>query len=73
MNNLDRPSAPYEHPVQQRNAPRSQVNWKTRDGTAVSPEDYIAAEGELVFKPGEHTQQIDIVGLGTLRGAVVFA
>jgi solute carrier family 8 (sodium/calcium exchanger) len=37
------------------------VNWKTRDGTAVSPEDFIAAEGELVFKPGEHTQQIDIV------------
>lgn len=34
------------------------VDWKTVDGSAVSPSDYTAANGTLTFKPGETTKDI---------------
>jgi solute carrier family 8 (sodium/calcium exchanger) len=39
---------------------KATVKYKTRDGTANSVEDYEAKSGELVFLPGELTQQISI-------------
>jgi Calx-beta domain-containing protein len=40
------------------------VRFSTRDGTARAPDDYLAAQGTVVFRPGEttHTLTIQVVG-----------
>jgi beta-glucanase (GH16 family) len=40
------------------------VDYRTRDGSAMASSDYVAAEGQLVFEPGETKKEIAITLLG---------
>lgn len=44
------------------------VKWKTADGTATFPTDYISAFGTLSFPPGSTTQSVDITVNGDILG-----
>lgn len=50
------------------------VEWTTADGTATSPEDYLADSGTLSIAPGELSGQIEVevVGDGDLEGDETF-
>jgi subtilisin family serine protease len=49
-------SAPQANPVS--------INWRTEDGTATSPADYLAASGTLNFAPGVASRAIQIAIVG---------
>jgi uncharacterized repeat protein (TIGR01451 family) len=42
------------------------VNWVTVDDTAVSPSDYVDAEGTLIFAPGDVSETITVSVIGDL-------
>lgn len=40
------------------------VSYQTKDGTALSNQDYVAASGQLIFEPGQTQKEINITILG---------
>src|SRR5207244_344641 len=40
------------------------VHWRTLDATAVAPNDYTAASGQLTFLPGQTTKTVPITVVG---------
>jgi len=43
------------------------VRWRTEDGTALAGSDYVAANGEIVFQPGETEKSFNVTVIGDLR------
>ena len=40
------------------------VNYASRNGTAISPDDYIGVSGTLIFQPGETSRNIEVAIVG---------
>ena len=53
-------TAPFRVTLSRSSTGTVRVNYETRDGTAMEPDDYTSSSGELEFAPGDLTKTIDV-------------